>query len=385
LLRYRGSKGELMKNTKYLILLLMAALATGCGGNDNKQAQDAMAQTDMIGETQQESEQATDAQADTDTSKTDDTAQAQNSDSSEEQKSQEDTAAQPTDTTADVAADSATDTTATTEQTTQSTDNAQNNTQNQAGGTAQVNTPVEQISLDGLSTESKGWGQGGNVDENNVPVGCTMFQDKYGYLGADFVRTDSTAIYLTFDEGYEYPEANSSTGNTAKILDVLKEKGVKAVFFVTLPYAKSNPNLIQRMIDEGHIIGNHSVNHPSAGLPSLGSVEAQQSELTGVHDYMLQNYNYTMNLFRYPTGAFSEQSLAIVHNLGYKSVFWSFAYKDWLTDAQPDKTEALNTMTEKLHPGAIYLLHAVSNTNTEVLGEFIDAAKAAGYEIKSYE
>jgi delta-lactam-biosynthetic de-N-acetylase len=358
----RGSKGELMKKNKYLVLLLMAGLMTGC---QNKDAQDTLAQANNA-QVEQE-EQATN--------------EADNTQTTEEANSEEASAEQttPQDATAANTATQNTETTAA------ETTGAQV-TQDVAAEPAQPETTtVEQISLDGLSTESMGWGQGGNVDENNVPVGCNMYQEKYGYLGADFVRTDSDAIYLTFDEGYEYPEANSATGNTAKILDTLKEKGVKGVFFVTLPYAKSNPDLIKRMIDEGHIIGNHSVNHPSKGLPSLGSVEAQQSELTGVDDYMLENYNYKMNLFRYPTGAFSEQSLAIVHNLGYKSVFWSFAYKDWLTDAQPDRTEALNTMKEKLHPGAIYLLHAVSTTNTEVLGDFIDAAKAAGYEIKSYE
>lgn len=355
-----------MKNKRYLILLLMAALATGCGNKDAQQSQDTMAQVDNNQEEQNTLTEETDQAEEVEQTQTEETGLDQTEDvKSEEEKTE------------DVATTEATDNTTVTENV-----NTQEPVEEEA---AKDTTSIEQISLDGLSTESKGWGQGGNVDENNVPVGCTMYQDQYGNLGADFIRTDSEAIYLTFDEGYEYPEANSSTGNTAKILDTLKEKGATGVFFVTLPYAKTNPDLIRRMIDEGHIIGNHSVNHPSSGLPSLGSVEAQQSELTGVHDYMLENYNYTMDLFRYPTGAFSEQSLAIVHNLGYKSIFWSFAYKDWLTDAQPDKTEALNTMKEKLHPGAIYLLHAVSATNTEVLGDFIDAARAEGYEIKSYE
>jgi delta-lactam-biosynthetic de-N-acetylase len=346
----------------------MAALATGCGNKDTEQAKDAMAQTDDIQESQETQTDET-----VETQDTEETVETQDTEQTEETGH----AVETQDADATVTSETIVNTTVT-DPTQVATEKVQQEEQ-------QETTAVEQISLDGLSTESKGWGQGGNVDENNVPVGCIMNQDDYGYLGADFVRSDSEAVYLTFDEGYEYPEANSATGNTAKILDTLKEKGVKAVFFVTLPYAKTNPDLVKRMINEGHIIGNHSVNHPSSGLPSLGSVEAQQKELTGVHDYMLENYNYTMDLFRYPTGAFSEQSLAIVHNLGYKSVFWSYAYKDWITDAQPDRTEALNNMKEKLHPGAIYLLHAVSVTNTEVLGDFIDEIKAAGYEIKSYE
>lgn len=343
-----------MKKNKYLIVLLMVALAAGCKGKDSK---DTLAQTEIT--TQDNSTDQT-----TDTENAQEENQAGAVSNTEEQQSVQ-TSSTNDDTTSDEA--------------------QSNQTTSENQTTEQEEQPIEQISLDGLSTESKGWGQGGNVDDNNVPVGCTMYQNQYGYLGADFVRTDSDAVFLTFDEGYEYPEANSPTGNTAKILDTLKEKNVKAVFFITLPYAKSNPDLVKRMIEEGHVVGNHSVNHPSNGLPSLATVEDQQNELIGVHDYVLENYNYTMDLFRYPTGAFSEQSLAIVHNLGYKSVFWSFAYKDWITDAQPDKTEALKTMKEKLHPGAIYLLHAVSTTNTEVLGDFIDAIKAAGYDIERYE
>lgn len=333
-----------MKKKKYLVLLVVAAaLATGCGNKESKSI-DTMAET----QAQDKNEvSAGDNEVDEVETGVED-AESNNVEVVDSTKEQE-------------------------------------NQPEESQEEQQETKEIEQISLDGLDTETKGWGPGGNVNDKNVPVGATMYQDKYGHLSADFIRTDSDAVFLTFDEGYEYPEANSATGNTAQILDVLKEKNVKAVFFVTLPYAKTNPDLINRMINEGHIIGNHSVNHPSNGLPSLATVEDQQNELTGVHDYMLENFNYKMTLFRYPTGAFSEQSLAIVHNLGYKSIFWSFAYKDWLTDAQPDKTEALKTMKEKLHPGAIYLLHAVSTTNVEVLGDFIDAVKAAGYEIQPYE
>lgn len=337
-----------MRNKKYIILLLMAALATGCGNKDAKT-------TDAISDS-------------ANTVQTSETQPEGSDEASKDVNEQQDTSAKALD-----------------QENTEDTDAANDTTNDKEEESKQEAKEVEQISLDGLNTETKGWGPGGNVDEKNVPVGAKMYQNQYGHLSADFVRTDSDAVFLTFDEGYEYPEANSSTGNTAKILDTLKEKNVKAVFFVTLPYVKTNPDLIKRMIDEGHIVGNHSVTHPSNGLPSLATVEDQQKELTGVHDYMLENYNYTMDLFRYPTGAFSEQSLAIVHNLGYKSVFWSFAYKDWLTDAQPDKTEALKNMKEKLHPGAIYLIHAVSTTNVAVLGDFIDAVKAEGYEIQPYE
>ena len=156
---------------------------------------------------------------------------------------------------------------------------------------------------------------------------------------------------------------------------------MQAVFFVTEPYAKSEPELVQRMIDEGHVVGNHSVTHPSAGIPSL-SMEEQQEEIMGNHQYIKDNFGYEMDVFRYPAGKFSEQSLAIVNNCGYKSIFWSFAYMDYDVENQPDEAESLEKMTERLHPGAVYLLHAESKTNAAVLGDFIDAAREQGYTFK---
>ena len=190
------------------------------------------------------------------------------------------------------------------------------------------------------------------------------------------MEKEQNRIYLTFDEGYE-------NGYTAKILDVLKEKECPAVFFVTMPYVRQQPDLIKRMIDEGHIVGNHSVNHPSAGLPSQSKWE-QEQELLVLHDYVKTQFGYEMKLFRYPAGVFSEQSLAIVQNLGYTSVFWSFAYKDWDISAQPVEAESLKKLTDRLHPGAIYLLHAVSSTNANILGAFIDEARNQGYEFAAY-
>ena len=161
-------------------------------------------------------------------------------------------------------------------------------------------------------------------------------------------------------------------------MNTVKEKGVHAVFFVTEPYAKAEPALVQRMIDEGHVVGNHSVTHPSAGIPSL-TVEQQQEEVMGNHQYIKDTFGYEMNLFRYPAGKFSEQSLAVVNNCGYESVFWSFAYLDYDVDNQPDQAESLQKMKNKMHPGAIYLLHAESATNAAVLGDLIDAAQTQGY------
>lgn len=228
-----------------------------------------------------------------------------------------------------------------------------------------------------LDGEIYNWGQGSNVDEYNRPTGSLSYQEKFKDYPVDFiVPSTKKTIYLTFDEGYEY-------GCTPSILNTLKEKDVKAVFFVTQPYAEKDPQLVQQMIDEGHIIGNHSVTHPSAGIPSL-SLEDQKQEVVGNHEYIKEHFNYEMCLFRFPAGKFSEQSLAILNNCGYRSIFWSFAYLDYDVNNQPNEAESLQKMIDKLHPGAIYLLHAESWTNTNVLGDFIDKAREAGYEFGIY-
>ena len=252
----------------------------------------------------------------------------------------------------------------------QSADGTGNGTgggQSAAGGNAAVQT----IALDGLDTTVQSWGLGSHTDADNRPNDAVSAQQKYGDYHALFIGENTKTIYLTFDEGYEY-------GYTESILDTLKEKGVHAVFFVTEPYAKAEPALVQRMIDEGHVIGNHSVTHPSAGIPSL-TVKQQQEEVMGNHQYIKDTFGYEMNLFRYPAGKFSEQSLAVVNNCGYESVFWSFAYLDYDVDNQPDQAESLQKMKNKMHPGAIYLLHAESATNAAVLGDLIDAAQTQGY------
>lgn len=238
---------------------------------------------------------------------------------------------------------------------------------------AQVQS-TDLVELGTLDSTKLGWGPGGPVDEYNRSSGALSYQEKYGKYDADFIGDNEQKIYLTFDEGYE-------NGYTSQILDVLKEKGVSAVFFVTMPYVKSNPELIKRMIDEGHAVGNHSVNHPSFPETPLTTC---RDEVTQLHDYMKENYNYTMRLFRFPMGEFNEQDLKLLQDLGYRSVFWSFAYRDWLVEEQPDPTEAMATILDKCHPGGIYLLHAVSKTNTEILGQVIDGMRAKGYEVAPY-
>lgn len=243
-----------------------------------------------------------------------------------------------------------------------------------------VKNPVPQISKEQIASYSNDvvtWGPGVQMADDGRPVACVAFQEQYSSLGADFLKENEKVIYLTFDEGYE-------NGYSDKILDVLKEKDVSAVFFVTMPYVREQDAIMKRLVAEGHVIGSHSVTHPSGGMPSL-SIEEQIGEYQELHDFVKNTYQYEMYLFRPPAGIFSEQSLAVASHCGYRSVMWSFAYADWDPDKQPSHEEALNKMKGRLHNGAIYLLHAVSATNTAVLGEFIDYARSQGYEFKKYE
>lgn len=221
-----------------------------------------------------------------------------------------------------------------------------------------------------------GWGLGRERDSLNRPVDAVNAQKKYGEKSALFIDpSGSKTVYLTFDEGYE-------NGYTASILDTLKETGVKAAFFVTYDYCKSSPELVERMIREGHIVGNHSYSHPS--FPKCTDEEVKE-EITLLHEYVKDNFNYEMTLFRFPMGEFSEKTLSEVQKSGYTSVFWSFAYKDWNADAQPSSTEAYNTVTNALHSGGIYLLHAVSKANAESLGDIISYWKQNGYTVGDLE
>lgn len=233
------------------------------------------------------------------------------------------------------------------------------------------------VKIADLSPASVPWGPGTNFNAEGKPVACVELQERYGKYNADFLRTGDEykgKVYLTFDEGYE-------NGYTAAILDTLKEKGVSAVFFVTLPYAKKQPELIQRMIDEGHIIGNHSANHKDFTEITL---EEAYAEITDCHNYMQDTFGYSMFLWRFPEGKFSEQSVALLQKMGYRSVFWSFAYKDWDAATQPDMDTAFAKITGSLHDGEIFLLHAVSATNANVLGSVIDYVRGQGYEFEKY-
>ena len=216
------------------------------------------------------------------------------------------------------------------------------------------------------------YGMGIETDSENRPIGAISAQRQYGEQGALFIgEGDVKRLWLTFDEGYE-------NGYTAQILNTLKEKDVRAVFFVTYDYAVKNPELIRRMIDEGHTVGNHTFSHPS--LPDCTPDELY-NELSQLHDYIREEFGYEMYVMRPPMGEFSERVLKCAADMGYTTVLWSFAYADWDVDNQPEQSAAYEKITSKTHNGAVYLLHAVSQTNAAVLGSVIDFWLKEGYTI----
>ncbi|WP_308637509.1 delta-lactam-biosynthetic de-N-acetylase [Paenibacillus silvisoli] len=200
------------------------------------------------------------------------------------------------------------------------------------------------------------------------------FQPILEQHGAIFLGdTKQKELYLTFDNGYE-------NGYTSRILDVLKEKQVPAIFFITGHYVKDKPELVKRMVAEGHLVGNHSWSHPDMSVISnsqiqteLAKVKAAVAELTGQQN---------MQFLRPPRGIFNSRVLAVSKEQGYTSVFWSVAYRDWEPNAQRGWRYAYDNVMKQLHPGAVILLHSVSKDNTEALPQIIEAARQQGYTFK---
>ena len=213
-------------------------------------------------------------------------------------------------------------------------------------------------------------------EKNEIPEGpkeCSSFlKECDGYYLGD---TSSKVLYLTFDEGYE-------KGYTNDILDTLKELNIPAAFFVVKPYIDKEPEIIKRMADEGHLVCNHSNHHPS--MPAVTDINKFNKEIQDVEKSYKDLTGQDMpKFFRPPMGKYSKESLERTKALGYKTIFWSFAYKDWLIDKQPSKDYAVKKILSGVHPGGILLLHAVSKTNTEILKAVLTELQTQGYEFKS--
>ena len=184
-------------------------------------------------------------------------------------------------------------------------------------------------------------------------------------------KTDKKVIYLTFDAGYE-------NGYTAKILDVLKKHDVKAAFFLVGNYIETSPELVKRMVEEGHTVGNHTFTHPD--MSAISTKEAFEKELTELEKKYREVTGKKMKkYYRPPQGKYSESNLKMASDMGYKTVFWSLAYVDWYESDQPTKEEAFSKLIPRVHPGAIVLLHSTSKTNSEILDELLTEWEEMGY------
>ena len=212
-------------------------------------------------------------------------------------------------------------------------------------------------------------------EEGKTPVGNATFEELAKYDAFYAEQTEEKHIYLTFDVGYE-------NGNTASILDTLKKHNVSATFFVVGTYIESDPELVKRMAEEGHIVGNHTWHHPD--MSQIAALDTFKKELVDVEDAYREVTGEGMTKFyRPPQGKYSESNLQMAQELGYKTFFWSLAYVDWYDDNQPTKEEAFDKLLGRIHPGAIVLLHSTSDTNALILDELIQKWEEMGYTIRS--
>ena len=213
--------------------------------------------------------------------------------------------------------------------------------------------------------------------EGMPPIGNAGVDQLRQYDAAYIGDTGEKVLYLTFDAGYE-------NGCTAEILDILKEQEVQAAFFLVGNYIEKNADLVRRMVQEGHTVGNHTMHHYD--MSRLSDKAAFQKELTDLEALYRDTVGSQMpKFYRPPQGLYSEENLAMAKELGYKTVFWSLAYVDWNNDSQPSREQALSKLLPRTHNGAVILLHSTARTNAQILGELIEHWKAEGYRFASVE
>lgn len=206
---------------------------------------------------------------------------------------------------------------------------------------------------------------------NTPPRGNVSAQELLDYNAFFIGDTSSKTIYLTFDAGYE-------NGYTSQILDVLKKHGVSAAFFLVSHYIKTNPELVLRMAEEGHIVANHTATHPD--MSKISDIESLSAELEPVETlYKEITGNELTKLYRPPQGKFNKANLENAAALGYTTLFWSLAYADWDTKNQPSKAYATEKLNSRIHNGAVVLLHSTSATNAAILDTLLTEWKEQGY------
>lgn len=214
-------------------------------------------------------------------------------------------------------------------------------------------------------------------EEGQPPIGGASVDSLKKRNAAYIGDTSQKILYLTFDAGYE-------NGCTEKILDTLEKHQVPAAFFLVGNYMEKNPDLVRRMVNEGHIVGNHTMHHPD--MSKLDTLERFSKELSDLEALYTSITGEQMpKYYRPPQGIYSDDNLKMAQQLGYKTVFWSLAYVDWNNDSQPSKEYAFSKLLPRTHNGAVILLHSTSQTNAEILDELLTKWKEEGYCFASIE
>ena len=228
----------------------------------------------------------------------------------------------------------------------------------------------------GGALETGSWGLSFQSD-GAAPIGPANSQTLAKYDAVYLGDTAEKVIYLTFDAGYE-------NGCTAAILDTLKAHNAPAAFFLVGNYIEKNADLTRRMVEEGHIVGNHTMHHHD--MSKLSDKEAFSKELTDLENLFREVTGKELpKYYRPPQGVYSEENLKMAQELGYRTVFWSLAYVDWMTGDQPTKDQAFSKLIPRTHNGAVVLLHSTSSTNKEILDELLTRWEGMGYRFASIE
>lgn len=213
--------------------------------------------------------------------------------------------------------------------------------------------------------------------EGQPPIGNAGVDQLKRYDAAYIGDTTKQTLYLTFDAGYE-------NGCTAKILDTLKQHHVKAAFFLVGNYIEKNADLVRRMVEEGHTVGNHTMHHYD--MSKIGDMASFSKELGDLEALFQEATGQALpKFYRPPQGIYSEDNLKMAQQLGYKTVFWSLAYVDWNRDAQPSHEQAFSKLLPRTHNGAVVLLHSTSQTNAEILDELLTKWEQQGYTFGTVE
>ena len=214
-------------------------------------------------------------------------------------------------------------------------------------------------------------------EEGQMPVGNASADYLKQYNAYYAQTTQEPVIYLTFDAGFE-------NGNTSAILDALKKHKAPATFFLVGNYLQTSPDLVKRMVEEGHTVGNHTFHHPD--MSKISTKEAFEKELNDLETLYQQTTGQPMKkYYRPPQGKYSESNLRMAKDMGYHTFFWSLAYVDWYEDKQPTKEEAFKKLLGRIHPGAIVLLHSTSKTNGQILDELLTKWEEMGYRFASLD